>query len=305
MSAPFHGLLLVNKEPGGTSHDLVSQARKLFSTREVGHAGTLDPLAGGLMVLLVGEGTKLSNYILEGDKGYRVRLQLGRVTDTLDVTGTTLSEHPVDVEEASLREAAQSLQGEFDWEVPIYSAVKVQGQKLYQYARKSEDVAVPRKIMKFWDVRFLGFEQGSAEFEIQCSKGSYIRTWVAKLGEKLGCGACMSGLIRTRSGSYRLEQASPLAELGRRWREGQGDPGFVEMTQALPFVKRIRIKGQDQTLLRNGQISQDLRTALIQQFQPGRDELIQIQSAASPELVALIGLEKGVGFKIRRVFKYS
>lgn len=304
MSAPFHGLLLINKEPGGTSHDLVSQVRRLLSTREVGHAGTLDPLAGGLMVLLVGEGTKLSHYILEGDKGYRVKLLLGRTTDTLDVTGTTLEEKPVAVTESQLLDAARSLEGDFEWEVPMYSAVKVQGQKLYQYARKNEDVAVPVKTMKFWGLKFHGFDGVSAEFDIQCSKGSYIRSWVAKLGEKLGCGACMSELTRTRSGSYGLDQAATIPELGRRWHEKDLSAGFVGMTQALPAVKRIRIKGQDQVLLRNGQISSDLRTSLIQQFQPGSDELIQIHSAHESELVALIGLEQGVGFKIRRVFKY-
>lgn len=303
-SAPFHGLLLVNKEPGGTSHDVVAKVRRILNTRSVGHSGTLDPMAGGLMVLLIGEGTKLSNYILEGNKSYRAIAKFGIVTDTLDVTGEVTRTRPVTVTPDEIRAAALELQGEFDWEVPIYSAVKVQGQRLHQYARNGEDVVRPVKRMKFWDIKVVAVGADSLEVDITCSKGSYIRTWIQQLGERLGCGATMSSLTRTGSFPYSLERASTLGEIGAAWTAGGELSAFVSMDQALPSVKKIRVKGPDQALLLNGQISHDLRSMLISQVRPGVDEVVQVHSVQN-QLLALIGLEPGKGFTIRRVFRYS
>lgn len=302
--APFHGLLLVNKEPGGTSHDVVGQVRRLLNTRDVGHSGTLDPMAGGLMVLLVGEGTKLSNYILEGNKAYRAVAKLGLLTDTLDVTGEVLEERPVTCGPDEVIAAAAELQGEFEWQVPLFSAVKVQGQRLHQYARRGEDVERPKKRMKFWDVQVRPLADGTYEIDMKCSKGSYVRTWIQQLGEKLGCGAAMAALTRTGSEPYALEQASTVHELQEAWGQGRELAAFVAMDQALPLVKRIRVKGPDQALLLNGQISHDLRSMLISQFRPGVDALVQVHSLGN-QLLALVALEKDKGFCIRRVFRYS
>ncbi|NUN07430.1 MAG: tRNA pseudouridine(55) synthase TruB, partial [Bdellovibrio sp.] len=150
----FNGLLLVDKPSGISSHDVVAKLRRILSTKAVGHSGTLDPMASGLMACLINEGTKLSQYILEGDKGYRVRAQFGLRTDTLDVTGQTLETRPVDLTRDQVLAAATALQGEMELEVPIYSAIKVQGKKLYEYAREGEEekVALPKKVMKFWEV---------------------------------------------------------------------------------------------------------------------------------------------------------
>lgn len=301
---PFHGLLLVNKEPGGTSHDVVAQARRILNTRSVGHSGTLDPMAGGLMVLLVGEGTKLSNYILEGNKSYRAVAKFGITTDTLDVTGEIRQTRPVTVTPEQIRQAALELQGEFEWEVPIYSAVKVQGQRLHQYARNGEDVVQPKKIMKFWDIGVVSVTDEFLEVDITCSKGSYIRTWIQQLGERLGCGAAMSSLTRTGSVPYSLDRASTLTQIGEAWKAGGELAAFVPMDRALPAVKKIRVKGPDQALLLNGQISHDLRSMLISQVRPGVDDVIQVHSSQN-QLLALIGLEEGKGFAIRRVFRYS
>lgn len=301
---PFHGLLLVNKEPGGTSHDLVAQARYVLGTRSVGHSGTLDPMASGLMVLLVGEGTKLSNYILEGDKAYRATVKFGVRTDTLDTTGTILSESPVNVSESQIREAALALQGDFDWEVPSYSAVKVAGKALHAYARDGEEVRRPVKRMSFWDVQIVSVGADSLQVDLRCSKGSFIRTWIKELGERLGCGAAMSALTRTESVPYLLGQAKSMAEIRETWKQGRLPESYVPMDQALPLVRRIRIKGADQSLLLNGQISHDLRSMLITQANENSlNELVQIHSV-SGQLLALVGIEPGKGFTIRRVFKY-
>lgn len=303
MSAPFHGLLLIDKESGGTSHDVVARARRILGTRDIGHSGTLDPMARGLMVLLVGEGTKLSNYILEGDKAYRAVAKLGVITDTLDVTGQTLETRPVDVPEQRVREAVAALAGEFEWEPPMYSAIKIDGKKLYESARKGEEVARPKKRMKFWDLKILNVTPDTVEVEMTCSKGSYVRTWIQKLGEALGTGAAMSSLVRTASFPYELPRAISLEELAKQWKPGAELPAMVAMDQALPF-KKIRVNGPDQSLLMNGQISHDLRSHLIAQARPGDVTPVQVHSLGG-RLIALVGLEDGRGFVIRRVFKYS
>lgn len=303
----FHGLLLVDKPSGISSHDVVARLRRILRTKAVGHSGTLDPLASGLMVCLINEGTKLSQYILEGDKGYRVRAQLGVRTDTLDTTGEILEKVAVDFSQERILEEALKIQGEMELEVPIYSAIKVQGKKLYEYAREEQEVSLPKKIMKFWDVTPVEVGPDWAEFDIKCSKGSYIRTWVDLLGKALGCGAAMSSLRRTWSAPYFLPQAQTLEAIESSMtlvsEQGAYSSAFVSMEKSLPQVKKIRVKGQDKVLLGNGQISHDLRSQLICLFKPSEDQYIQIISQEGGQLLALIGLEPGRGFVLRRVFK--
>lgn len=302
----FNGLLLVDKPSGISSHDVVARLRRILGTRAVGHSGTLDPMASGLMACLINEGTKLSQYILEGDKGYLLRAQFGVRTDTLDTTGEILEQKPTDhlTRELILAEALK-LQGEMDVEVPIYSAIKVQGKKLYEYARGEQEVAVPRKLMKFWDVVPVEIGPDWAEFDIKCSKGSYIRTWIDLLGQALGCGAAMSGLRRTWSAPYLIQQAQTLEQIEEVVKAGALGAAFVPMELALPQLKRIRVKGQDKVLLGNGQISHDLRSQLISAFNPDVDQYIQVLAQDGGQLLAIIGLEPGRGFVLRRVFKYS
>lgn len=302
----FNGLLLVDKPAGISSHDVVSRLRRILKTKAVGHSGTLDPMASGLMACLINEGTKLSQYILEGDKGYRLKAQFGLKTDTLDITGAVLETRPIPVlTKEMIQQAAESLVGEFEFPVPIYSAIKIQGKKLYEYARQEEAVEIPKKLMKFWDLQLLDWGADWAEFDIKCSKGSYIRTWIEQLGEKLGCGATMTALRRTYSAPYRLEQAATLEDIEKSVQAGDFGAQFVPISCALPQVKRIRIKGQDRVLLGNGQISHDLRRQLISMFDPGKDQYVQVLDLETDKLMAIIGLETGKGFVIKRVFKYS
>lgn len=301
---PFHGLVLVRKPPGITSHDVVSRLRRLLGTKSVGHAGTLDPMAEGLMVALVNEATKLSQYILEGDKAYHLKARLGVETDTLDTTGQVLKTSAVEVTAEQVRAMGLSLQGEMKLQVPIYSAIKVKGQKLYDYARKEQEVEIPQKDMKFWDMEYLGFAGQEAEFRFKCSKGTYVRSWVELLGRRLGCGAAMSALTRTWSHPYALEQSITLEELEETLRQGSPIPAMIPLEAALGSVKKIRVRGHDQTLLSNGQISHDLRAFLITLFEPQKDEIIQVLSLSTGKLLALVGIEKDRGFVIKRVIKY-
>ena len=174
----MNGLLLVNKPTGMTSHDVVSVVRRALNTREVGHSGTLDPMASGLMVLLIGEATKLSSYVTEGNKSYEVGLKLGVTTDTLDTTGQVLTEKQVSSTDEDVQKSALALVGEMILPIPIFSAKKIDGKKLYEYAREGEAVEIPSKVMKFWNVE----TRENRAFHLHCSKGSFIISLKMLLG---------------------------------------------------------------------------------------------------------------------------
>ena len=301
---PLNGLFLVHKPSGITSHDLVSQGRRVFQTKSVGHCGTLDPLAEGLMVLLVGEATKLNQYIVEGNKSYRVGLRFGFQTDTFDITGQVIAEGSAHFSDEQVIAEANRLTGDMILPVPIYSAIKVKGKALYDYARESQEVEIPRKEMSFWGVQFVEKNNQDFIFDIHCSKGSYIRTWVDELGKKLGSFATMTSLVRTGSVPYTLAQAKTLEGIGNVLLEGRLPSCFVSLEKALPDRPLIRLKGQDLVMLKNGQISHGLRVNLIYLFDINKDSEVQIHSGQDGKLVALIGFNQDKGFHIRRVFKY-
>jgi tRNA pseudouridine55 synthase len=302
----MHGLLLIDKPKDWTSHDLVARSRKILNTSSVGHCGTLDPIASGLMVLLVGEATKISQYILENDKSYTVTARLGFSTDTYDTTGKIVDEKPIEVTAAQVLKAALDFQGEFEIPVPIYSAAKVGGQKLYEYARsgREDQVEIPKKKMKFYNVSVVAQTSNTVTAEISCSKGSFIRSWVHLLGQNLGTGAAMSELRRTSSLPFHLNQAVTIDQLQSEMESGGAKSGFVPLSSALPHFKTVRVSGLSQTLMGNGQISHDLKTQLISVFTPGVDVGVKVLPQRGNELLALIGFEQGRGFNVKRVFRY-
>ncbi|MES3038810.1 MAG: tRNA pseudouridine(55) synthase TruB [Bdellovibrionota bacterium] len=302
MSEFRDGIWLIRKPAGPTSHDMVYQARRILGNRDVGHCGTLDPMAQGLLILTSGEATKVSQYLLEGNKQYLVGVRFGKRTDTLDCTGQVLEEKPFAGTEQQIIEAALALQGEFEWKVPVFSAKKVNGEKLYEKAHRGEEVIAPVKKMNFWNVKFQGVTDDSYMFLIECSKGSYIRTWCEQLGEKLGNLGCMYFLERTGSSPFKVEDALQLTELSEILTNGQTPQNYKPLKSCLPHLKSLRVKGKDESLMRNGVISHDLRLMLIQNFNPVSDDVIQVKSERG-DLISLIGLEKEKGFQIRRVFK--
>ncbi|MES2801080.1 MAG: tRNA pseudouridine(55) synthase TruB [Bdellovibrionota bacterium] len=313
MSKPrtnLHGLLLVDKPSGMTSHDVVARVRRLANTKEVGHSGTLDPLASGLMVVLIGEATKLSSIVTEGDKAYEVQLQLGIETDTLDITGQVEKTNLVTVKKQDVIAQALKLMGEMQLPIPLFSAKKIDGKKLYEYAREGEHIEIPSKAMTFWDVTYVENIEAEKEhrysFHLHCSKGSFIRSWVKLLGEQLACGAAMSGLRRTKSHEFSVLQAEPLDALLAAKDANTLDIGqkIVPMTEAVSGVRIVKVDGHDEMLLNNGQISHDLRSKLIVGFNPGKDQWIFASSKASKQVLAIIGLEPEQGFKIKRGFRY-
>lgn len=300
----FHGLALVKKPAGMTSHDVVARARRVFGTPSVGHCGTLDPLATGLLILLVGEATKISQYILEGDKSYRVGVLFGQETDTLDVTGTVTKTADVPSSPSLIKKGGLDLKGAFSWPVPRYSAKKIDGKKLYEYAREGIAVDIPLKEMKFWDIDCIDADTESrrASFHLSCSKGSFIRTWVDQLGKTLGSAATMETLERTSSTPFSIEQAATLEQISEKLAGAEPCSALVKLEHALMASKRVQVKGLDARLFQNGQISFDLRSRLIQGFDPKKDQYVFILSGDTQKPMGFVGIEPGKGFTIRRVF---
>lgn len=314
MSILNHGLLLVDKPEGITSHDVVARARRLLGLSSIGHSGTLDPMASGLMVLLLGEATKLSQVFLEKTKSYEVEFTLGVETDTLDRTGTVLRR--VDPEALSdctierVNALAQKLQGEFEWPIPSYSAKKINGEKMYVMAREGrmEQLEVrPRKKMSFWGVGEV-VKCGDPVFRVSlsCSAGSFIRTWVDQMGQGLGVGAMMSSLRRTESSPFKIEHAVKLEEIPTLTREELVERGsFVPLENSLPGMKKVVVQGGASQQLRNGLIGYDLRGHLLAIVNAKENQDFAIISKESRQLVAIVDYRKGNGFTIRRVMNYQ
>jgi len=306
----LHGLLLIDKPTGLTSHDVVSRIRRLAGTKEVGHSGTLDPLASGLMVVLLGEATKLSSIVTEGNKAYEVEVCLGIETDTLDITGTIVKTSNVSVSPAEVIAAALNLKGEWSLPIPLFSAKKIDGLKLYEYARQGLPVDIPEKKMSFWDIENRSIETKQKEnrfsFHLHCSKGSFIRSWVKLLGEQLGCGATMTALRRTHSHQFNVTHSLTLEKLQKLKENSDFDLSdlLVPIKKAISGVKMIKVSGHDEVMLGNGQISHDLRSHLIIKFNPEVDEWVFAISETNKQVLAIIGLDPGVGFKVKRGFKY-
>jgi tRNA pseudouridine55 synthase len=204
-----HGLLLIDKPSGITSHDAIDLVRRATSTRKVGHAGTLDPPATGLLLVGVGKATRLLRFLGELPKLYEGTGILGVETDTLDATGNVVREAPVKATEAELRAAMAALTGQIEQVPPAYSAVKVEGRPLYRAARKGQQVHAPPRRVHVYAFNLRRFQSPRFEFRVRCSGGTYVRTLVADVGGSLGCGAHLSALRRTGIGPFDVRDAHP------------------------------------------------------------------------------------------------
>ena len=207
------GILLVNKHAGATSHDIVNKIRRLYNTKKVGHAGTLDPMATGVLVVLIGRAAKASEYAHAEDKSYRAGLKLGVISDTEDIWGACESTGAPIPESESVLRAVDSMIGKQSQIPPMYSAIKHNGKKLYQLARAGVEVEREAREIEVYSAS--AEKQGGDEYVLECSvsKGTYIRTLCTDIGKKLGCGAVMSSLVRTRVGSFDISDSHSIEEL--------------------------------------------------------------------------------------------
>lgn len=209
----MNGIVIVDKPQGWTSQDVTARLRRVYATRRIGHGGTLDPMATGVLPVFVGRATRGVEFFEHAEKTYDTVLLLGRTTDTQDVTGAVLAEKAVHLSPADIERVLPRFRGDILQVPPMYSALKVNGKKLYELARKGQEVERQPRPITVFELTNLGFDGTRLSLRVKCSKGTYIRTLCQDIGEALGCGGCMEALRRVRAGEYGIEDAVPLEQL--------------------------------------------------------------------------------------------
>ena len=238
---PIDGILPVRKPSGWTSHDVVAKLRSLLGGMRVGHAGTLDPAATGLLPILLGKATRLAEYLLNWDKDYRAILRLGETTDTQDATGRVLRHSPVDINQAEVRSVVRRFEGRQRQLPPMYSAVKVAGSPLYKSARAGKEVDRPLREVVIHSLQIEEMDGRDITMRISCSKGTYIRTLCADIGEALGVGGHLRALERTRVGPITLARAVELDEILDRLRGGRLADRLLSLNEVLEGLPGLTV----------------------------------------------------------------
>lgn len=247
----MNGVLVVNKEKDYTSRDIVNIISKTLKTKKVGHTGTLDPLATGVLVVTVGEATKISELLTSSFKEYIADIELGTETDTLDITGNILKEETVFKTKEEIENILSSMIGSYDQEVPIYSAVKINGKKLYEYAREKEEVELPKRKVEVKEIELLNYRQKEDKvfFKMRClvSKGTYIRSLIRDIATKLNTIGVMTDLIRTKQGKFNIEDAYTLEQIK------QGKSHLIKIEDALD-IDIVEVDDYLKKKIQNGSI---------------------------------------------------
>lgn len=226
------GILVVDKPKGPTSRDVVNQVSKILGTKKIGHTGTLDPIATGVLVLTIGKGTKLTEMLQAATKEYIATAMFGVLSDTLDTEGKIIQQEPVTITAEDIKRVLREMEGTYEQEVPIYSAIKVNGKKLYERARNNEQVAkLPKRTVTIYETEFLSFEKNQATFRVVVSKGTYIRSFIRDLAQKLNTIAIMSDLRRTKQGPFQVEKSHPLKEITK-------DTKLISLIDAVSIPKQ-------------------------------------------------------------------
>jgi tRNA pseudouridine55 synthase len=247
------GVIVVDKPVGLTSHEVVQIIRRGTNIRRAGHTGTLDPRASGVLVILVGPAVRLSEYVSASDKRYQAVIRLGETTDTYDADGEVLTTgKEVNVTEEQFEEALKSFVGQIEQVPPPYSAIKVQGQKAYEMAREGEEVELAPRIIQVYSLDLLEWAPPEAVIDVYCSSGTYVRSLAHDLGEKLGCGATLVGLRRTKSGRFTLRDAIPLRKLRDSFADGTWYQFLIPAAEALSDWKSIELTNEQVDALRHG-----------------------------------------------------
>ncbi len=250
----INGIINVYKEKGYTSHDVVAKLRGILKQKKIGHTGTLDPDAEGVLPVCLGNATKLCDILTDRSKTYQAVLLLGTTTDTQDITGTVLSQRPVTAEEEEIRKAILSFQGSYNQIPPMYSALKIGGKRLYELAR--EGIEVPREARKVEihsiEIEELDILTGQVTITVGCSKGTYIRTLCHDIGEQLGCGGCMKSLLRTRAGEFHISKSLKINEIADKINEGNLDEYIKKADEMFAGYPGINVKQEFDKQLYNG-----------------------------------------------------
>lgn len=250
--AEYQGIIVIRKEKGFTSHDVVAKLRGILHMKKIGHTGTLDPDAVGVLPVALGKGTKLVDLITDKEKTYEAVLHLGITTDTQDMSGTVLEEKPVNATEEQVRETIAGFVGEQLQIPPMYSALKINGKKLYELAREGKTVERKARPVCFYQIEVLDIQLPVVQIRVTCSKGTYIRTLCHDIGQKLGCGGCMEQLLRTRVGRFSLEESHTLSEVEQAVAEGTVCKWIYPVENVLAEYPKIQADSYGDRLLQNG-----------------------------------------------------
>ena len=247
------GIFNIYKEKGFTSHDVVAIVRRTIRMKKVGHTGTLDPDAEGVLPVCVGKATKLSDVIMDGRKSYRAMLRLGITTTTEDASGEVLETKEVNFNEDKIREVVASFIGKLEQVPPMYSAVKVNGKKLYELAREGKEIERKSRTIEVYDIRIRQFlPPDRVEIDVDCSKGTYIRTLCSDIGKALGCGGHMAELLRTATGAFSLDNAIKLEELKALAEQERAEEALLTMEESLRDFPVVKVSEKSAKFLYNG-----------------------------------------------------
>jgi tRNA pseudouridine55 synthase len=268
-AAPFDGALVIDKPKGKTSHDVVDAVRHLVGFRQIGHLGTLDPLATGVLVLLLGRATRLVQFYAGRRKRYTAGFQFGFATDTYDSDGEAQGPDTAPVlDAATLQKLAAACIGRFQQVPPSFSAKKVHGRPAYELARKKQAVELKPVEVEVFEYKLTGVEGSVARFDIECSSGTYIRSLAHEMGQKLGCGAHLAGITRTAVGEFSLDQSVKLEELAEAARAGKFADYIIRLDNLLPNFPRVNVLPIIERRVRHG----TKFNVTLAQIQPGRAE---------------------------------
>ena len=243
----MQGAIIVNKAPDMTSRDVINILNKKFNTKSIGHTGTLDPIAEGVLVCLIGKYTKLTDILINHDKEYIASFKLGILTDTLDITGKILKEEKINLTKEEIQKTILSFKGTYNQEVPIYSAVKINGKKLYEYARNNEEITLPKREVNIYDIELLNIDNDIITIKTKVSKGTYIRSLIRDIGLKLNTNATMTKLIRTKLDKFTIEESYTLEDI-------QNDNYKLLSLEDLINLDTININEEMLFKIKNGQI---------------------------------------------------
>jgi tRNA pseudouridine55 synthase len=241
------GIIVIDKEKNVTSRDVVNDLVHIFHTKKVGHTGTLDPLATGVLVCTIGKYTKLNEILTSTYKEYIAEFKLGIKTDTYDIEGTVLEENSINLTIDEIKDAIMSFKGKYMQEVPIYSSVKVNGKKLYDYARSNQEVLLPKREVDIKELEIISIEDNIVNIKCLVSKGTYIRSLINDIGNKLGCGAIMTNLRRTKQGLFNIEDSYKISDVR------ENNYKFINI---LDFIEYEKVNVDDYLLnrIKNGSI---------------------------------------------------
>ncbi|MCP4625716.1 MAG: tRNA pseudouridine(55) synthase TruB [bacterium] len=249
------GILVIDKPADMSSARVVAVVKKVLKARKVGHAGTLDPFAEGVLICCINQATRIAGFLLHGSKKYVAELKLGVETDTQDLTGIVVSTARVaDLSQQTIQSVVESFKGPIEQLPPVYSALKHNGVPLYKLARRGRPVQKPPRQVKIYDIRVIDVDLPYVRFEVSCSAGTYIRALGADIGKKLDCGGHLSALKRTASSGFTLNQAIPLPALEESARSGQLSSLMISMKDALPDIPEISADEHLEEKIRHGQM---------------------------------------------------